>query len=77
MYGRGLDLVIAGKTTRATDIAKAMSDLHASFRVCAIATENQQVDKSQLLPNVESVPDGIGEIAAKQRAGWGYIKVGH
>jgi len=77
MYGRGLDLIIAGKTTRAADVAKAIGDLHADFRVCAIAMKNQQVDKSQLLPNVEIVPDGIGEIVAKQRAGWGYIKVGH
>lgn len=77
MYGRGLDLIIAGKTTRAADVAKAISDLHADFRVCAIAMKNQQVDKSQLLPDVEIVPDGIGEIVAKQRAGWGYIKVGH
>ena len=77
MYGRGLDLVIADKTTRAADIAKAMSDLHANFRVCAIAMKNQKLDKSQLLPNVEIVPDGIGELVAKQRAGWGYIKVGH
>jgi uncharacterized protein len=77
MYGRGLDLIIAGKTTHAADVAKAISDLHANFRVCAIAMKNQQLDKSQLLPNVEIVPDGIGEIVAKQSAGWGYIKVGH
>jgi len=77
MYGRGLDLIIAGKTTRAADVAKAIGDLHADFRACAIAMKNQQVDKSQLLPNVGIVPDGIGEIVAKQRAGWGYIKVGH
>ena len=77
MYGRGLDLVIADKTTRAAEIAKAMSDLHANFRVCAIAMKNQKLDKSQLLPNVEIVPDGIGELVARQRAGWGYIKVGH
>ena len=77
MYGRGLDLIIAGKTTSAADVAKAISEKHASFRVCAIAMKNQQVDKSQLLPNMEIVPDGIGEIVAKQRAGWGYIKVGH
>jgi uncharacterized protein len=77
MYGRGLDLIIASKTTRAADVAKAISDLHAEFRVCAIAMKNQQLDKSQLLPNVAIVPDGIGEIVAKQRAGWGYIKVGH
>ena len=42
-----------------------------------MAMKNQQVDKSQLLPNVQVVPDGIGEIVAKQGAGWGYIKVGH
>jgi intracellular sulfur oxidation DsrE/DsrF family protein len=39
--------------------------------------KNQQLDKSQLLANVEIVPDGIGELVAKQSAGWGYIKVGH
>jgi uncharacterized protein len=77
MYGRGLDLVTVNKTARATDVAKAISDLHAHFRVCAIAMRNQRIDKSQLLPNVEIVPDGIGEIVAKQSRGWGYIKVGH
>ena len=77
MYGRGLELVIAGKTTRADEVAKAISDLHAEFRVCALAMRNQKVDKSQLLPNVQIVPDGIGEIVAKQSDGWGYIKVGH
>jgi intracellular sulfur oxidation DsrE/DsrF family protein len=77
MYGRGLDLVIDGKTTRAADVARAISDLKADFKVCAIALKNQQLDKSRLLPNVQIVPDGIGEIVAKQRDGWGYIKVGH
>ena len=77
MYGRGLDLVIAGKTTRADDVARAIADRHASFRVCAMAMKNQQLDTSQLLSNVEIVPDGIGELVARQRDGWGYIKVGH
>src|SRR5215472_16772228 len=45
MYGRGLDLVISGKSTMAADVAKAMSDAHAKFNVCAIAMKNQQVDK--------------------------------
>jgi uncharacterized protein len=77
MYGRGLDLVVSGKTTLAAGVQEAIDNAHASFRVCAMAMKNQQVDKSQLLPNVQIVPDGIGEIVAKQRAGWGYIKVGH
>jgi uncharacterized protein len=77
MYARGLDLVVSGKSTMAEDVAKAMSDKGAKFDVCAIAMKNQQVEKGQLLPNVQVVPDGIGEIVAKQHAGWGYIKVGH
>ena len=77
MYGRGLDLVIAGKTTAANGVQEAINSAHATFKVCAIAMKNQQVDKGQLLPNVQIVPDGIGEIVAKHRAGWGYIKVGH
>ena len=36
---------------------------------------NQKVEKSQMLPKVATVPDGIGEIVARQREGWGYIKV--
>jgi intracellular sulfur oxidation DsrE/DsrF family protein len=77
MYGRGLDLVVSGKTTMVAEVNQAMNAAKARFNVCAIAMKNQQVDKSQLLPNVQIVPDGIGEIVAKQNAGWGYIKVGH
>ena len=77
MYGRGLDLVISGKSTMTAEIAEALKTANVKFNVCAIAMKNQQVEKSQLLPNVQTVPDGIGEIVAKQNAGWGYIKVGH
>ena len=77
MYARGLDLVVSGKTTMAEGVAEAIHASHATFSVCAIAMKNQQVDNSRLLPNVKIVPDGIGEIVARQRTGWGYIKVSH
>ncbi len=77
MYGRGLDLVVSGKTTLESGVQEAMSAGHATFAVCAIAMRNQKVEARELLPNVRVVPDGIGEIVAKQGAGWGYIKVGH
>jgi intracellular sulfur oxidation DsrE/DsrF family protein len=77
MYGRGLDLVVSGKTTMASDVADVVKSAKVTFNACAIAMKNQQVEKSQLLPNVQVVPDGIGEIVAKQNDGWGYIKVGH
>jgi intracellular sulfur oxidation DsrE/DsrF family protein len=77
MYGRGLELVTSDKTTMATEIEESIKSVNAKFTVCAIAMKNQNVDKSQLLPNVEIVPDGIGELVAKQHDGWGYIKVSH
>ena len=75
MYGRGLSMVLAGRTTMPDEVKQAIARPHVSFRVCEISMLNQKVEKSQLLPNVGTVPDGIGEIVAKQREGWGYIKV--
>ena len=77
MFGRGPGLVVSDKTTNAAGVAEAIKEAHAKFAVCAIAMKNQNIEKSRLLPGVEVVPDGIGELVAKQRAGWGYIKVGH
>ena len=74
MYGHGLDLIIADKTTRAADVAKAITDLHAEFRVCAIAMKNQKVDKGQLLPGVQTVPDGIGDLYVSRYIGGAYGK---
>lgn len=74
MYAKGLELVVKDKAKFAAEIAEAIKSSHVSFKVCAIAMKNQNIDKSQLLPNVEIVPDGIGELVAKQRVGWGYIK---
>jgi intracellular sulfur oxidation DsrE/DsrF family protein len=77
MYGHGLDLVVAGKSSLQSAVEDATRTAHASFKVCAIAMRNQKIERSQLLPKVEVVPDGIGELVARQRAGWGYIKVAH
>jgi uncharacterized protein len=75
MYGRGTSLVVTGRSTLADDVEHALERGHLSFRVCEIAIRNQKIDKSQLLPKVTTVADGIGEIVAKQKEGWGYIKV--
>ena len=74
MYGRGLALVVSGRSTMADEVKQAIGRPHVSFKVCEIAMRNQKVDKGQLLPNVATVPDGIGEIVARQKARWGYIK---
>jgi len=54
-----------------------MKNPNVAFKVCAIALKNNNVDKSQLLPGVQTVPDGIYEIVSKQQEHWGYIKVVH
>ncbi|MEX6686401.1 DsrE family protein [Danxiaibacter flavus] len=77
MYGQGLDLVTKGKSIVADDVTKLAQNKNVSFAVCDIAMKHQNVDKSQLLPGVTTVPDGIYEIITKQGEGWGYIKVTH
>jgi intracellular sulfur oxidation DsrE/DsrF family protein len=75
MYARGLSLVVSGRSALTDDVKQAIGRPHVTFKVCEIAMRNQKVDKSQLLANVRTVPDGIGEIVARQKEGWGYIKV--
>jgi intracellular sulfur oxidation DsrE/DsrF family protein len=75
MYGQGISMGIKGRSYVSQDINRLSANKNISFRVCAIALQNQGVDKNQLFPGVETVPDGIYEVVSKQRQGWGYIKV--
>ena len=77
MYAKGFELVMPDRSAFSADVKEAMKNPNVTFRVCAIAMRNNNVDKSQLLPGVEPVPDGIYEIVTKQQENWGYIKVMH
>lgn len=77
MYGQGFSMVTKERTAVADNVLKLMANKNVSFKVCAVALKNNNVDVSQLLPGVETVPDGIYEIITKQREGWGYIKAVH
>src|SRR5690348_10023562 len=77
MFGQGTALAIKDKSAVADDVTRLAQNKNVAFRICAIAMKNQNVDKSQLLTGVETVPDGIYEIISKQGEGWGYIKVAH
>jgi intracellular sulfur oxidation DsrE/DsrF family protein len=74
LYAQSLGMVIKDRSTVAPAISKLLVNKNISFKVCAVAMKNQQVEPSQLLPGIETVPDGIYEIISKQREGWGYIK---
>jgi intracellular sulfur oxidation DsrE/DsrF family protein len=58
-------------------VQAAIRNPNVKFKVCAIALRNNNIDKSQLLPGVETVPDGIYELVSRQQDHWGYIKVMH
>ena len=75
IYSQALDMVVQGKSTVADQVAELIKNKQASFKVCAVTMQRYNIDKSQLIPGVEVVPDGIYEIITKQRQGWGYIKV--
>ena len=77
VYGQGLDIVVKGKTKQEPAITQLLADKSISVKVCAMTMQRNNVDKTQLIAGVETVPDGIYEIVTKQQEGWGYIKIAH
>lgn len=77
MYGKGFELVMPDRSAYTADVQNAIKNPNVKFKVCAIALRNNNIDKSQLLPGVETVPDGIYELVSRQQDHWGYIKVMH
>lgn len=77
IYGQGLGLVTNSASESADAIARLSAQKDVSFRVCALSMKRQNINESQLLPGVKTVPDGIYELISKQRDGWGYIKIAH
>jgi intracellular sulfur oxidation DsrE/DsrF family protein len=75
MYGQGVDLVVKGKSAVPDEVIRLAANKNIAFRVCQVALKAHNIDKSQLLEGVQTVPDGIYEVISKQRQGWGYIKV--
>ena len=77
IYGQGLDLAIKGKSPQEEAVKHLVTNEGVSFKVCGVTMKRYNYVKSQLLPGIEIVDDGIFEIISKQHEGWGYIKVAH
>ena len=75
-YGQSLEMITQGKSIVPNEVNRLINDKNVSFKVCAASLKRWNIDKSQLLPGVATVPDGIYEIFQKQREGYGYIKAG-
>lgn len=76
MYGQGVHM-ISNKSQYADKILQLMENKNVSFKACAVALKAQGIDKTELIPGIQIVPDGIYEIISKQHEGWGYIKAVH
>ena len=74
VYGAALPMLVKTKSTVAEGMSALASNKNVTFKVCSATMKRYQVDKSELLPGVDVVPDAIIEIVTKQGQGWGYIK---
>ncbi len=74
LFGNSLDMVQKDKSVVADDVAKLAANKNVSFKVCRVAMKAHNVDASQLIPGVQTVPDGIYEIVTKEKEGWAYLK---
>ncbi|HEV8539218.1 MAG TPA: hypothetical protein VGR15_09915, partial [Bacteroidota bacterium] len=59
MYAKGLEMVMPEKSVVTEDLKELMQNANFSFKVCEIAMKNNKVEKSQMIPGVQTVPDGI------------------
>ena len=76
MYSGSIDMVLKEKSSVAIDMETLVKNKNISFVICEGTMKRHKIDKSQLIPGVTTVPDGILEIIMKQKEGWGYIKEG-
>jgi intracellular sulfur oxidation DsrE/DsrF family protein len=74
-YGRAIDMVVKNKSTVSADILELANEKKITFAACEHAMQVFNIDKSQLLRGVTTVPDALYELVIKQAEGYGYIKV--
>lgn len=77
IYGKALPMVLKKDSPFAENVRELEGSDKVSIKVCEGTMKRYEVDKSALLPWVQTVPDAIMEIVRKQSEGWGYIKESH
>jgi uncharacterized protein len=75
LYGKALSMVLQDKSTVADQVRQLAADGKVAFKMCGVTMKRNNIEKNQLIPGVDVVPDAILEIVKKQGEGWGYIKV--
>jgi intracellular sulfur oxidation DsrE/DsrF family protein len=75
-HGNGIFMVMTEKTTFAKELQNFVEKEGIKMVVCENTMKQKKIKKEQLLPFMQTVPMGIGEIVLKQEQGWSYIKAG-
>jgi uncharacterized protein len=76
MYGGSSQMAIQGKSTVEAKVKELVGRDNVSFKMCEGTLKRKEIKKSDLIPGIGTVPDGILELVHKQSQGWGYIKEG-
>ncbi|MFN4083808.1 MAG: DsrE family protein [Bacteroidia bacterium] len=74
-HGPGIDFMHKERTGFKEDIYK-LKERGIVFIVCENSLKEREVPKEDILPDMQYVLMGIGEIVLKQEQGWTYIKAG-
>ena len=76
-YGPGLDMLMKERTTVQQKIEEFHGKYNVVFAACEASMQRRGIIKSQLLPQVVTVPLATIEISSKQQDGWSYMKAGY
>ncbi len=74
-HGPGLEFLMKEKSTYSAEIEK-LRGMGIQFMACENSMREKNISREAILPNLEFVLMGIGEIVIKQEQGWSYIKAG-
>ena len=77
IYGGAISMVTLAKSSVSKSIQQLGTNPNVAFKVCGETMKRYQIEKEQLVPGVQVVPDAILEIVMRQGEGWGYIKEAH
>ena len=76
-YGPGLQMLMTEKTTVQQKIEEFHGKFNVVFAACEASMQRQGIIRSQLLPQVVTVPLATLELSSKQQEGWSYLKAGY
>ena len=74
-HGPGINFLRTSTSNFATDI-ETYRQKGVVFAACENTLKERKIEKSEILPNIVFVPNGLVEIITKQEQGWSYIKAG-